>query len=203
MTRLRFLPFVLALFCTLAASAAAKEEFDPMTASIEENIAFPAVEAKRSGAVAAAIGHFIATLRHAGYEVDAVRKGEVAMVTIRCAELFAPNSTELLTQASKKLAPLLPYIMRSDNYKVIVAVHSDNTGDEMYADRLTSDRANAIDEYYFHASGDKETGIIPYGLGSDEPVAPNSGMANREKNRRVEIYFVPTAELIDKIKRNK
>ncbi len=93
--------------------------------------------------------------------------------------------------------------MRSDNYKVVVAVHSDNTGDEMYADRLTSDRANAIDEYYFHASGDKETGIIPYGLGSDEPVAPNSGRANREKNRRVEIYFVPTAELIEKIKRNK
>lgn len=45
--------------------------------------------------------------------------------------------------------------------------------------------------------------MIPYGLGYDEPVAPNTGVANREKNRRVEIYFVPTKDFIDKARKKK
>ena len=124
------------------------------------------------------------------------------MVTLPCSRLFAPNSVSLIPTASKLLAPLVPYVNRTDNYKIILAVHSDNTGDEMYSEKITADRANAIDEYFYKINGNKDTDIIPYGLGADEPVAPNTGIANREKNRRVEIYFVPTAELIEKTKRN-
>ena len=61
-----------------------------------------------------------------------------------------------------------------------MAVHSDNTGDDIYAERITTERANAVDEYFAPSFGG-ESPIIPYGLGSDEPVAPNSGVANREK----------------------
>lgn len=193
----------LALTATLCLGAAnPAEPFDPMAANIEENIAYPPVGEKDSHNVAATMSRLATSLKGAGYDVDYVRRGEVIMVTLPCSRLFAPNSVSLIPAASKLLAPLVPYVNRTDNYKIILAVHSDNTGDEMYSEKITADRANAIDEYFYKINGNKDTDIIPYGLGADEPVAPNTGIANREKNRRVEIYFVPTAELIEKTKRN-
>lgn len=189
------------VFATLLFAASASAEFDPYSANIEENIATPSVSAKASPGVVAAMSQLVKTLRGIGYNVDAVRKGEVALVTIPCVDLFGANSVELRETAAKRLSPLVPYIKRSDNFKVILAVHSDDTGDELYAERLTADRANAIDEFFFQANDRKDTGIIPYGLGADEPVAPNTGIANRAKNRRVEIYFVPTQTLIEKARK--
>lgn len=190
--------FALCILCVLPLRVAA---FDPLAANIEENIAEPAVQPKHSVAVAAAMNNLLRTLRNAGYSSETVRSGEVVLVTVPAARLFAPNAVTLSDGASAVLAPLVPYIKRTDNYKIVIAMHSDNTGDELYAERLTADRVNAVDEYFFKACGNNDTGIIPYGLGSDEPVAPNTGIANREKNRRLEIYFIPTETFIDKAKK--
>lgn len=189
------------LLAVSVAASGADNNFDPFSANIEENIATPAVSAKASQAVVNAMSQLAKALRGAGYKVDAVRKGEVVLVTIPCVNLFSANSVELKKDASKRLSPLVPYIKRSDNFKVILAVHADDTGDDIYAERITADRANAIDEFFFQANNRHDTGIIPYGLGADEPIAPNTGVGNRAKNRRVEIYFVPTQQLIDKARK--
>lgn len=177
--------------------------FDPLAADIDDNLRHPPVPAKAAQAVSGAMGQLVRTLRAEGYSVQAVRDGQVALVTIPASQLFMPNETTLKDSAAAKLRPLMPYIMRSDNYKVIVAVHSDDTGDEVYNDRLTTERANAVDEYFYGLNSNADTGIIPYGLGYDEPVAPNNSIADRARNRRVEIYFVPTAEYIEKIRRHR
>lgn len=182
-------------------SAAANDD-DPYSINIEQNLATPAVNAKHSAVVANAMGLLTRTLRQAGFETQGVRKGEVTMVTIPCRDLFGPNSIELKAKGKQLLSKLVPYIKRSDKYKVVMAVHADDTGDAIYAERITSDRANAIDEYFASALGG-ESPVIPYGLGNDEPVAPNTGVANREKNRRVEIYFVPTKDFIDNARKKK
>lgn len=179
------------------------EDFDPLGAGIEENLRHPKVPNKAAAAVTSAMSQFVRTLRNQGLTVSAVREGQVVLVTIPAARLFAPNSTVLKEDAGAVLRTLMPYIKRPDNYKVIVAVHSDDTGDEQYNDTLTSERANAVDEFFFSLNNNQETGIIPYGLGYDEPVAPNNSIEGRSWNRRVEIYFVPTQEYIDKIRRRK
>ena len=194
---------LLLLSAVLFAGNIFADDFDPLSANIEENIAHPTVPSKASDAVSDAMNRLIRSLKSAGYRAEGVRKGEVVMVTIPCSSLFAPNNTELMPSGVRLLAPLMQYIKRSDKYKVVVAVHADNTGDEIYSEQLTADRANAIDEYILHANGGEETGVIPYGLGSDEPVASNTGIINRAKNRRVEIYFVPTAEYIEKAQKHK
>lgn len=171
-------------------------DFDPMGADIEANIKHPAVPSKHSATIAKAMSSVAKALKHAGYQVEAVRSGEVIMVTIPCADLFAPNSTTLLPDAPQKLRSLNPYIKESANFKTILAVHSDDTGDETYRDRLTSERANAIDDYFYNHNGSTDTGIIPYGLGSDEPLKANTSISNRAANRRVEFYFVPTETFI-------
>lgn len=194
----RTVTFLASVCVSLAALA-----FDPLSASIAENLATPAVKPKESPAVVAAMGNLQKALKNANYTADTTRSGEVVMVTIPCAELFAPNSGTLLPSAPQKLKGLVPYVKRTDNFKVIIAVHADDTGDDLYAEQITTDRANAVDEYFFSVMNEEDTGIIPYGLGNDEPVAANTSVKNRAKNRRVEIYFVPTEDFIDKSKRKK
>lgn len=198
MTARRILLSIFAFATMLSALAV---DFDPLNASIEENLRHPAVPNKAVHGVVSNISTLVRTLRGAGYSVQAVRDGQVAVVTVPAVKLFGAGKTELRADAAEILRPLAPYIRRTDNYKVIIAVHSDDTGDELYNDRLTADRANAIDDYYYTLDGDRETGIIPYGLGFDEPVAANNSIAGRARNRRVEIYFVPTQTLIDKARR--
>jgi len=198
------LTLFVALLCAVPSPAAGKKDthdFDPFTAGIEENIKTPAVPEKLNERVAAAMTKLQNTLANAGYKVEKVRDGEVVMVTIEASKLFGANSTELREKASSVLMPLVPYVRRTDNYKVVLAVHSDDTGDVRYADSLTADRASAIDGFITSKTGGGESGIIPYGLGFDEPVAPNSGIRNRAANRRVEFYFIPTAEFISKVKK--
>lgn len=180
------------------AAWAVDNDFDPLSASIEENINIPAVGNKQKSKLVAAQVQLERKLRAAGYKVTRVRSGEVVLVTVPVASLFAPNSVTLKESAAKSLQGLVPYVKRSDNYKVVLAVHSDNTGDAAYTDALTADRASAVDEFFYRACGNDDAGIIPYGIGSDEPVAPNTGVANRAANRRLEVYFVPTRLLIDK-----
>lgn len=190
--------FVLAFLLPFSVTSA--EPFDPFSANIEENIATPGVNPKAHGIVADAMSALTRMLRQAGYNAVGVRNGEVTMVTVAASDLFAPNSTALKSAAASRLSALIPYVRHTDRYKVIIAVHSDDTGDDTYAENITGDRANAVDDYFAsHMGGNSQ--IIPYGLGYDEPVAPNTGVSNRARNRRVEIYFVPTQEYINHLRR--
>lgn len=193
---LRYIAAAVLTAATLAVSAQKDAEFDPTTASIEENIKYPAVSEKNARAVVARMDELKSALKNEGYDVTSVRSGQVVMVTIPCSDIFSPNETILAKKAASKLAGLKRFIRRTADFKVVLAVHSDDTGDETYADRLTADRANAIDDYFYREDGHRETGIIPYGIGADEPLADNHGRANRARNRRIEIYFIPTQEFI-------
>lgn len=186
---------------SFAIGAPKDNNFDPFSASIEENIRTPEVGKKNKAPVVAAMTRLEHAMKEAGMNATRVREGEVVMVTIPCAVLFGPNRTDLRAEAEKSLMPLIPYIKRTDTYKVVVAVHSDDTGDAQYTDQLTADRASALDAFFSRHISGGETGIIPYGIGSDEPVAPNSGVRNRAANRRVEVYFIPTETFISKAKK--
>ncbi len=192
----------IALLPALAITAAAAD-FDPMEASFAENVAQPEVPVRAVDAVKRAMQPLRNVLEGAGYAVSDVRGGLVLCVTIPASELFAPNATVLTDNAAARLRPLWPYIRRSDNYKVLVAVHADNTGDDTYSDRLTAARAEAVDDFYYQLNNLVDTDIVPYGLGRDEPLGANNSVRGREKNRRVEIYFVPTQNFIDKARRNR
>lgn len=208
MSLLKSLRISLTLFAAVLlawpATAAAKkdaEAFDPYSAGIEENIKTPAVPVKLRERVADAMTKLQQTLANGGYKTDKVRDGEVVVVTIEASKLFRANSTVLREGAGAVLQPLVPYLKRTDNYKIVLAVHSDDTGDAEYSDRLTADRASAIDSFIASKTGGSESDIIPYGLGFDEPVASNAGIRNRAANRRVEFYFIPTEEFISKVKK--
>lgn len=200
MKSLRHLLLILGLTAYAVCSAA---DFDPLEATLQDNINHPAVSNRYQEAVAQAMTPLLRTLRNGGYSTNTERRGEVVTVTISADELFRPNTAELNSRAASILTPLWDQIKRTDKYKVLIAVHSDDTGDVLYSDRLTEDRANAVDEFFYNLNSHRDTDIILYGLGREDPVASNVSIENRRKNRRVEIFFIPTEQFINTIKRNR
>ena len=171
---------------------------DPYAMSLEENINLPAVPAKKHNSVREAIDHLRSNFEKSGLTVAKQRQGEVLMISIPSSQLFRSNQTDLSPEGCKKLAILETLSNSQDKYKLLIAVHTDNTGDDVFADAITSGRANAIDDYMTENLGLSHMVIIPYGLGRDEPLTNNDSVNNRARNRRVEIFLVPQSPLFSK-----
>ena len=196
------------LISALAASAAwaqkkQQQNIDPSELSYGENLACPTVPSKALSPIKNHLNAVQAWFAKHGYDAKLTRNGEVVLITIPCSSLFAPNSTEIKEAGLKLLQPFVTYLQHPTMYKVVVAVHSDNTGEQGYTDELTSDRANAIDEYLETQGQRQHINLIPYGLGQDEPLKDNSSIANRNDNRRVEIYIIPEWQMIDNARAGK
>lgn len=127
------------------------------------------------------------------------REGLVLMVTIPCSELFLPNDTVIASFADSKLKHLLYPMRTPDKFKVLIVAHSDDTGSDEYLNNLTRARADAIRQWISDQNIEVD-GIVPYGLGYDEPLNTESSRKARAANRRVEFYFVPGPIMVESLK---
>lgn len=128
--------------------------------------------------------------------VEAYRNKEVLLITIPAHLLFAPNATDLKSTASDYLTPIRRYLKDPDMYRVMLVMHTDNTGSPEYRDQLTADRVNSIFDW-FEDSGSDTRYLFSYALGDDMPLKKNDSMENREKNRRLEIYLIPGSKMVE------
>lgn len=176
---------------TISAADSVDTEVSAFDLTFSENLEQPAVPNKARQYVTTAMDQIRRQLLKNELLTHTIRNGEVVQVTLSCADLFAPGAIELKPKADDLLRHFSAILREPSKYKVVVAVYSDNTGDDMYADSITSARANAIDDYFWTLMGEAETNVIPYGMGKDNPVKPNDSMSGRAINRRVEIYIVP------------
>lgn len=168
--------------------------------SVDANISSPDIPKKYVAAAAEKMADLCARLKKSGFDADAnERGGLVVTVTIPAIDLFAPNDTLVAPRAVKPLMALARHIKVPDYYKVLVTVHSDDTGTEEYLNLLTRSRADAIVEWFGSHEVDTD-GIVPYGMGFDEPLSVEPSRSARALNRRVEIYFVPGPQMIDNLK---
>lgn len=134
--------------------------------------------------------------------VEAYRNKEVLLVTIPAHLLFSPNSTELKSGAGEFLSPIRRYLKEPDMYRVMIVMHTDNTGSESYREQITSDRVNAVFDW-FDNSGSDTSYLFSYALGDDMPLKKNDSMENRDKNRRLEIFLVPGEKMLEQAKKGK
>lgn len=134
--------------------------------------------------------------------VETYRNKEVLLVTIPASSLFAPNSTELLPDAYKLLDPLKRYLKDPDMYRVLMVMHTDNTGSEVYREHLTEERSKAVSDWYVDSGADT-TYLFPYAFGDDMPLVENNSMSNRARNRRLEVYLVPGKKMLEQAKKGR
>ena len=84
-------------------------------------------------------------------------------------------------------------------YKMLLVMHSDNTGSSEYTLNLTRKRVNNIFDW-FDENGSVDY-VVPYALGENDPVVDNNSVENRKRNRRLEIYLVPEKTMIQQAKK--
>ena len=125
------------------------------------------------------------------------RVGEGILVTFDSGILFGFDSSNLQAAARNNLSNLAHVLAEdSDDYELLVAGHTDDSGAEAYNQRLSERRASAASDY-LATQGMPAAHIRIQGLGEMEPVASNETSAGQEANRRVEVAIYASAEYRD------
>lgn len=207
----RFLMLVVAVMVTFFSSQlqalAQTEDHDgnetyvDIEQEFDNELRMPMVGPKLRSYVRSYMKTIAEALYHAKYEVETMREGEVVIAIIPTDELFAPNDTVLMATASKKLEYFKQYAQPIDRFKIVIAVHSDDTGSEEYLYDLTERRTVAVLDY-LESIGFSPDNIVGYPKGYSSPIAESTSRANRMKNRRLEIFIVPSQELLNQARQS-
>lgn len=137
-----------------------------------------------------------------GWNVEFFRNKEVLLVTIEADKLFAPNDTVLRHNAGEYLKPLTRYLKDPEMYRVLLVMHTDNTGSEQYRDNLTVKRVESVFDW-FDRQGVDTNYMFDYALSDDMPLVPNNSMNNRARNRRLEVYLMPGKKMLEQAKKGR
>src|SRR5215213_3943111 len=92
--------------------------------------------------------------------------------------------------AQAKMTSLAQLLASNPDYKISIEAHTDNKGTADELQTLTQERAQAIADKIV-SSGANQDRVEAKGLGATLPIAANTTIANRAKNRRVEIVLTP------------
>ena len=125
------------------------------------------------------------------------------MITIPARSLFNQNETNLSEKGKDVLSPILKFLATKQLYKIVLAMHSDNTGNEIYTMDLTTKRVNSIFDWIGEKDKRKTDYVVPYALGNNDPIVDNNSIINRDRNRRLVIYLIPEKIMINQAKRGK
>lgn len=209
MKKLRLLPYIIGVIGLLMPEFAAaktdltKYHLEITELSVDENIQSPEMPSKLEIKAREAMASLSRRFEREKFKTDlSEREGLVLMVTLPVAELFNANDTLLSNVADSKLRLFANAIRTPDRYKLLVVVHSDDTGSEDYLNNLTRSRADAI-RRRFADMGIPVDGVVPYGMGYDEPINSDVSRRGRSANRRVEFYFIPGPIMIEELKLKK
>jgi len=108
---------------------------------------------------------------------------------------FATGSSVILPSSDATLEDLYNILVQSENAKLVIEGHTDNTGNPDKNLTLSKQRAEAVYTYLlernvpverFTNDGTRQV----FGKGQDEPVADNSTNAGKAKNRRVVVKLL-------------
>jgi outer membrane protein OmpA-like peptidoglycan-associated protein len=100
--------------------------------------------------------------------------------------LFATAKADLRPAAKEALARFSGIVLNYPSLKFGVEGYTDSTGSEAFNQTLSEQRAVSVRDYLVQ-QGVSADAITATGMGESNPVASNSTVAGRQKNRRVEI----------------
>jgi outer membrane protein OmpA-like peptidoglycan-associated protein len=188
----------LMLLCPLYLNA--RDEEDIYELSLDENLVTPEIKNEKQADKIQDFQYDMAVaFKKSNYDVEIMRDNEVIVVTIPASLLFEPNDTVLTSLGESQLKPFLRMIKNPGFYKMLLVMHSDNTGSSEYTLNLSRQRVNTIFDWFDEdASVDY---VVPYALGETDPIVDNNSVENRKRNRRLEIYLVPEKTMLQQAKK--
>lgn len=130
-----------------------------------------------------------------GADIDAVAAiGSAKQLSLNALYLFNTNEAKIKPAAKTDLDKIVSELKANPNYDVVINGHTDSTGNKKLNQKLSLDRANAIKIYILTKAPTLKAKIKfqTNGYAEEYPVATNNTPEGREKNRRVEVFFIPT-----------
>lgn len=137
------------------------------------------------------------TLRAALSRFGTVRDTPRGMTVVLPDTIFTGVRTaQLNTSVTSNLDPLAALLAANPNLNIIVEAFADNRGEPTALQQLTDERARAV-AFRMSQSGIENTRIQANGMGTSNPVAANTTLALRARNRRIEITIFPRGAAVD------
>ena len=103
---------------------------------------------------------------------------------------FVTNSANILPDSQALLQEIASVLSQhSEIRRLEIQGHTDDTGGAAYNKRLSQDRAEAVRSALV-GLGVEAGRLSAVGYGADKPLVPNSGDANRARNRRVQLVIL-------------
>ncbi|MGI6073214.1 MAG: OmpA family protein [Fermentimonas sp.] len=134
-----------------------------------------------------------------GAQVEKVNQGEAIKVTFESGILFATNSSTLSAASRTSLDKFAASLQNNPDTDIEIFGHTDSTGSDAINNPLSVRRAESVYNY-LNSKGVSGMRMSFDGKGSTSPVADNSTVEGRAQNRRVEVYILPNAKMIQDAK---
>lgn len=116
-----------------------------------------------------------------------------SIVRLDSMSLFDSGQSALKAGSTKMLINSLVGIKAKPGWLIVVAGHTDNTGNPQLNQTLSQKRAEAVRDWMRDTGDVPESCFAVQGYGESRPVATNDTPEGRALNRRVEISLVPQA----------
>ena len=179
---------VTVLLCALPLSA---HDDDIYELSLDENLETPVIKNdKQADKIQDYQIDMAVAFKKSNYEVEIMRDDEVIVITIPASQLFEANDTVLTALGEAQLKPFLRMIKNPGFYKLLLVMHSDNTGSSDYTLNLTRQRVNAVFDW-FDENGSVDY-VVPYALGETDPIVDNNSVARASSSPSQSRYFLFT-----------
>jgi outer membrane protein OmpA-like peptidoglycan-associated protein len=128
-------------------------------------------------------------------KVESINDGQAIKVTFESGILFATNSSTLSSTSKISLNQFATSLRNNPDTEVKIVGHTDNTGTDAINDPLSQKRADAV-KSYLSIQSVVSTRLASEGFGSRNPIADNASSVGRAQNRRVEVFIMPNAKMI-------
>lgn len=132
-------------------------------------------------------------------QVEMINDGQAIKVVFDSGLLFNTNSSTLSSSSRADLGKFADNLLDNPDTLVEIVGHTDSTGNDNINEPLSKKRAQSV--YNFLQENGVNRGRMSFeGKGSREPVASNSTAEGKQKNRRVEVYIIPSQKMIQEAK---
>lgn len=178
---------------------AVNEKVESLSQSVEENqerirqaeaeLERHEGEINRVDARAGEAGDLASSAKDDAAEAMKMAKGKLLYEVTLSNDVSFGFGTAVLSDEAKSVIDQLAQKIKADNRSLWLEIegHTDNTGEEVYNQRLGLERAEAVRDYLYRAQGIPLHRISVYSFGESQPIADNSTRDGRAQNRRVVI----------------
>ncbi|WP_016756038.1 OmpA family protein [Leptospira santarosai] len=129
------------------------------------------------------------TAKSSGPPVEIRRTKEGIAISLNSV-LFDHNSSQLKDEAKLELKKIASVLKKYGDREIRISGHTDNSGGDEYNRKLSRERALSVLKELRDEQGLEEKRMSYEGYGKSKPIADNSTIQGRQKNRRVDITIV-------------